>query len=178
MKFGWFWVVLLCGLLSACASLSNSNKILTDEPLSRPVIEAFQGRLLVMEPARRWQVMIYWQANLQQGYTRLVHAASGRVVELKWQDHHIQMRDNQQQLPIWRQIGLETLMQHGIILEPWTLAEILHQKMPSSLHKRDGEMWQGVLHGNVIQLRWQHGGHKLTMTDMTHGRTAILQMQR
>jgi hypothetical protein len=158
----------LCLFLASCSHLS---------PVAQhKAWERFDGRLLVMEPNRRWQVFIHWQADLEQGFTRLTHAASSRIIELKWNGNQTYIRDNQAQ-PQWKKINNTVLMQYGIVLPPQTLSKILHNQIPPSLHHKDNEIWQGKLHGSIIRLRWQDDMHKLTMTDITHGRSAILRIQ-
>jgi len=164
-------------LLSAFSACSIKTPIVEKESIKAQAIEAFHGRLIVREPNRRWQVLIQWQANLNNGHTRLTHAATGRIIELQWQGDDIQVRDNLQKTPKWRYISAETLMKYGIVVPPKTLAAILHQQIPPSLQQKDAQTWQGRLHGNLIRLQWQHDGHTLTLTDISHGRTAILSIQ-
>ena len=141
------------------------------------VWERFDGRLLIIEPTRRWQVLIHWQANLQKGHTRLTHAATSRIIELKWNHQQTYIRDNQDVNAQWREIDSISLMKHGIVVAPQTLSKILHHQIPTSLQHKGDNVWQGKLHGNNIRLQWQNDMHKLTITDMTHGRTAILRIQ-
>ncbi|MDQ6995316.1 MAG: hypothetical protein Q9M18_06945 [Mariprofundaceae bacterium] len=139
-------------------------------------ITAFQGRLLVFSPKHRFQVLIGWHADLHQGYARLTHAASGRVMELHWQGEHLRMRDNQVSTSQWRTVDEKQWQEMGIVLPPWSLAKILHHQMPQSLHSNDGKLWKGKINGSVIQVQWKQNNHLLTIMDITHGRKAILRM--
>jgi len=160
--------------LTACATVKINNEPMDQKKM--PVITAFQGSLLVFSPKHRFQVLIQWQADLHQGHARLTHAASGRVVELRWQGEVLSMRDNQHKDIAWQRVSVEQLQDLGIVLAPWVLAKVLHQQIPKALHSKDGETWRGKLDHSVIQLRWQNDYHRLTMTDITHGRKAVLRI--
>jgi len=161
-------------LLTACSTLQQSVSV-QENSVCKPWHD-FNGQLSILESAHRWQVLIHWQANLESGNLRLTHAATGRIIELQWQGNHIQIRDNQAPMADWKPIKAGTLMQYGIVLPPQTIAKILHQKIPPSLKAKGHNIWQGQLHNNTIRIRWQNHCHKLTMTDITHGRTAILRI--
>ncbi|HXH71919.1 MAG TPA: hypothetical protein VNI58_03790 [Mariprofundaceae bacterium] len=157
--------------LSGCASIGPTGGIM-QQPLIGPY-PAFSGRLLVIEPARRWQVGIDWQAEAPEaGKLRLTHAASGMVVELAWDHGEMRIRDSQH--PEFRPVALTELQQHGIVVAPWTLAAILLGDMPATFHPtRPGE-WEGHQGGALIRIVWDAGQRRLTLTDITHGRRATL----
>lgn len=160
-------------LVTACSTLQPASpiqKINEYKPW-----HSFNGQLSILEATHRWQVLIHWQANLESGKTRLTHAATGRIIELQWQGKRIQIRDNQTSAT-WQVIKADALMQYGIVIPPQTIAMILHHQIPASLKFKENNTWQGQLHGNTIRLRWQNDHHKLTMTDISHGRTAILRI--
>ncbi|MDQ6968016.1 MAG: hypothetical protein Q9M14_04965 [Mariprofundaceae bacterium] len=161
-------------LLSACSTLQPTASV-RDSNEYKPW-HSFNGQLSILESAHRWQVLIHWQATLESGKARLTHAATGRIIELQWQGEHIQIRDNQTSITAWQPIKADTLMQYGMVLPPQTIAAILHYQIPPSLKAKGNDTWQGLLHNNTIRLRWQNHRHKLTMTDITHGRTAILRI--
>jgi len=161
-------------LLTACSTLQPAIPLPKDDGY-KPWYN-FNGQLSILESTHRWQVLIHWQADLKSGKARLTHAATGRIIELQWLGKRIQIRDNQAPKATWQTIKADTLMQYGIVLPPQTIALILHHQIPSSLKPQGSDTWQGQLHGNTIRLRWQNDRHKLTMTDMTHGRTAILRI--
>jgi len=167
-------IIITLVLLSSCSTLQPTSSI--QESRKYAPLNSFNGQLSVLEPTRRWQVLIHWQADLKTGNARLTHAATGRIIEIQWQDKHIQIRDNQIAKTPWRVISKGALMQYGIVLPPQTIASILHHHIPPSLKLKKDNTWQGQLDGNTIRLRWQHNRHKLTMTDITHGRTAILRI--
>jgi len=166
-----FSLLLALGL-TACATVHTERAA----KVEIPVLTTFQGSLLVFSPKHRFQVQIQWQADLQQGHARLTHPASGRVVELRWQNKLLSMRDNQLNGQQWQTMTLEQLYDMGIVLPPWVLANILHRQIPKNLHSQGNNRWKGVLNHSVIQLHWQNNGHRLTMTDITHGRKAILRI--
>jgi len=160
--------------LTACSTLQQSTS--TQENIAYKPWHNFDGQLSVLASAHRWQVRIHWQADLESGKARLTHAATGRIIELQWQGKHIQARDNQSSTTAWQPIKIATLMQYGIVLPPQDIAKILHHQIPISFKAKGGGIWQGKLHNNIIRLRWQNNRHKLTITDITHGRTAILRI--
>jgi len=161
-------------LLTACSTLQSSSSI--QEIHAHKPWRSFNGQLSILESSHRWQVLIHWQADLTSGKARLTHAATGRIIALQWQGKHIQIRDNQASKTLWQSINEDALMQYGIVLPPQTIAAILHSKIPPSLKFKHHQTWQGQFHGNTIRLRWQNNHHKLTMTDISHGRTAILRI--
>ncbi|MFQ5518540.1 MAG: lipoprotein insertase outer membrane protein LolB [Mariprofundus sp.] len=145
-------------------------------PVSIGPFATFSGRLIVIEPTRRWQVALTWQAEKPElGQLRITHAATATVVELRWQGQQMQVRDNQQ--PGWRHIGPEQLSEHGIVIPPQQLAAILLGQMPVHFRAKKPGNWESTAHGHLIRLRWQQSANKLTMTDIKHGRKATLIIQ-
>ncbi|MDQ6982334.1 MAG: lipoprotein insertase outer membrane protein LolB, partial [Mariprofundus sp.] len=145
-------------------------------PTSIGPYSTFSGRLIVIESTKRWQVSLKWQASrAEQGWLRITHAATGTVVELRWQSKTMQIRDNQQ--PVWRHIELEKLSEHGIIIPPHELAAILLGQMPAHFRQKSEQVWETRQSGYLIRLRWQQELRKLTITDMKHGRIAVLKIQ-
>jgi hypothetical protein len=133
----------------------------------------FSGRLIVIEPARRWQVLLKWQAETaEQGRVRLTHAATGSVVELQWQHEKIQVRDNKH--PDWQIIGQQKLAELGIVMPPQQLASVLLGNMPAHFKRKNGNTWESRQTGDLIRLHWQASRQKLSMTDIKHGRRATL----
>jgi len=173
-----FGIACIAALLlsGGCAGTSRYQ---TDEPVTVASIgpyPSFSGRLIVIEPSKRWQVLIKWDANqAERGRLRITHAATGTVVELRWQGQAMQIRDNRE--PDWRPIGLEQLSERGIVIPPQTLASILLGRMPARFKTTGEQTWESRESGNLIRLRWQPQSHKLTMIDMKHGRKATLIIQ-
>jgi len=166
-------VMLLSG---GCASTSLYQPNESATAVSIGPYPAFSGRLIVIEPSKRWQVLIKWKAEQpEHGWLRISHAATGTVVELRWQGKAMQIRDNS--APDWKPIGLEQLSKHGIVIPPQMLAAILLGQMPAHFKQTDDRIWQSRQSGSLIRLRWQPQTHKLTMTDMKHGRKATLIIQ-
>lgn len=156
----------LC-LLSACATLGPERS----QPIG-PYPE-FSGRLLVIEPHRRWQVSIHWLAHEpESGWIRLVHALSHTVVELQWRGRQIFLRDSR--TPIWRLVSKAQLEAEGIFLPPWTLAGILLGRMPGEFRATGFNVYHAEIAGASIRLRWQPDKLRLELADLTHDRKAIL----
>jgi len=168
-----YWLILSI-FLTACSTVTPYHPSTAHKPPAN--ITAFQGNLLVFSPKHRFQVSIQWQADLKQGHARLTHPASGRVVELRWQEESLSMRDNQANQPSWHAVHEEQWQNLGIVLQPWKLAKVLHHRMPQGLHSKDGKIWQGKLNHSVIRLHWQNNYHLLTMIDITRGRKAVLRI--
>jgi len=170
-------VLLLLPWLNACTSLSE-KKLLTETKPAMGPYETFSGRLIVMEPRRRWQVQLQWQAmQANQGWVRLTHVASNKVVELRWQDQSMQMRSNS--ALSWQETGQKQLAEQGIVLAPRQLATLLLGNTPAHFQRKhntnaDTIIWDSHGLKPFVRLQWQQKSHRLTMTDMTHGRQAIL----
>ncbi len=162
-------------LLGGCAGTLHQP----DSPAAAVAIgpyTAFSARLIVIEPNRRWQVLLKWQAYTPElGWLRMTHAATGTVVELRWQGEAMQIRDNRE--PDWRSVGLGQLSRHGIVIQPQALAAILLGHMPNRFKQTDAQTWESRQSGSLIRLQWQAQAHKLTMTDLKHGRKATLIIQ-
>ncbi len=163
-------------LLGSCAVTSQHQP---DEPAKAVSIgpyPSFSGRLIVIEPTRRWQVLINWKADQpDHGWLRISHAVTGTVVELRWQGKAMQIRDNRE--PAWKALGLEQLSVHGIVIPPQMLAAILLGHIPEYFKQTGEQRWESRQSGSLIRLRWQPRVHKLTMTDMKRGRKAMLIIQ-
>ena len=170
----------LClGLLAACAA--TPKLVATPKTEKIKVVEDVQGRLLVMTAARRIQLWMQWHATMDAGTVRLTHAASGRVLDVRWQANQqsqwIEMRDNQEQTQ-WTRISMQAWRTMGVVLAPWTLAALLHHQPPKFLQAQDAEHWQGRVQQRLIRIHWQRDAGILTMRDMSAGNTAILRMER
>jgi len=162
------WLLVLLAL-AGCATIPSPEHAAS----SIGPYPQFSGRLLVIEPNRRWQVAIDWQAETpEHGQLRLTHAASGIVVELAWEQHHMRLRDSSQ--PLFREVTQRELHQHGIFIAPWTLAAILLGDMPREFHPAGDHVWETHQAGALIRLQWDVGHRRLTLTDTKHGRQATL----
>jgi len=155
-------------LFTACATLPQS----TDAPGIGPY-HAISARLLVMEPARRWQVMLDWQADTpSSGHARLTHAASGMVVELRWQRNDIRLRDSNS--PEWRKVSTDQLAEHGIVVSPYTLSRFLAGQIPPGFRKTGLNSWESKRGGDLVRIGWQAEAQRLELSDIRHGRRATL----
>ncbi|MDX8392629.1 MAG: hypothetical protein R8K53_08720, partial [Mariprofundaceae bacterium] len=130
------------------------------------------ARLLVIEPKRRWQVMLDWQAQQTHGRARLVHAASGNIVELRWRKDDIRLRDNRS--PNWRKINMQQLAEHGIVISPYTLSRFLAGQIPSGFHRKNAITWESKRDDALIRVVWHADGRRLIISDIRHGRRATL----
>ncbi|OIO74297.1 MAG: hypothetical protein AUJ57_02470 [Zetaproteobacteria bacterium CG1_02_53_45] len=136
----------------------------------------FSGRLIVIEPKRRWQVALDWQAaSPENGWLRLSHAATGTVVEFRWLQNNMEVRDNSH--PEWKSINQQQLSKQGIVLPPQQLAGILLGKMPAHFKQKSDTMWESKATGSLIRIEWDAEKQRLTMTDILHGRRATLIIQ-
>jgi len=142
-------------------------------PINIGPYPSFSGRLLVLEPRRRWSVEIDWQAAIaDSGKIRLIHALSGIVVDFRWSGTYMEIRDNK--MPYWRYIPQQQLTEHGLVIPPQQLASILLGHMPDHFKQTKHDTWESKASGSLIRLRWQASYQKLTITDLKHGRIAKL----
>lgn len=126
-----------------------------------------------MEPNRRWQVMLDWQADTpSRGQARLTHAASGMVVELRWQRNDIRLRDSNS--PEWRKVSTEQLAEHGIVVSPYTLSQFLAGQIPPGFRKTGPDTWESKRSGGLVRVAWQAETQRLELSDIRHGRRATL----
>lgn len=136
---------------------------------------AFSGRLLVIEQAKRWQVEVDWRAATPaDGWLRLTHAASGRVLVLTWHGGAMHLSDNQDPAHPDRPVSEAALAAHGIVIPPQQLAAILLGQMPPEFRPAGPNRWQGISHGRPVRIDWNAGARRLTLTDMKRGSRAIL----
>ena len=154
--------------LAACATLP--------EPSGAPGLGPYtsiSGRLLVMDPARRWQVMLDWQADSpSDGQARLTHAASGTVVELRWQRNDIRLRDSN--APTWRRVSTAQLAEQGIVLSPYALSQFLAGRIPPGFRETGSNAWERRQNGGPLRVHWIPGNQRLEISDIRHGRRAVL----
>jgi hypothetical protein len=164
-------VVLLLSF-SSCAAVWDKQSSVNMPSVIGPY-GSFSGRLIVIEPARRWQVLLEWQAETAElGRVRLTHAATSTVVELQWQYEKIQVRNNKH--PDWQTIGQQELAELGIVIPPQQLASILLGKMPAHFKRKNNNTWESRQTGGLVRLQWQASRQKLSLTDIKHGRQAML----
>lgn len=147
----------------------------TTEPVGIGPYPSFSGRLIVMQPTRRWQVEVDWKADTPtQGWLRLTHAASGRIIELTWHQDTMLLSDNRDPAHPDRPVSEAELAGYGIVLPPSELAEILLGRMPSQFRATGPGRWEMHRGNDLIRIVWDAAARRLTLTDMTHGDRAIL----
>lgn len=155
-------------IVSACTTLP-----VTREAPGIGPYQSIHARLLVIEPARRWQVMLDWQADSPaNGQARLVHAASNMVVELRWQQNNIQLRDNQS--PQWRKVEEAELAEHGIVVSPYILSQFLAGRTPPGFRSKQANHWESNKGGDLVRVVWNGETKRLMLSDIRHGRRATL----
>ncbi|MES0372047.1 MAG: hypothetical protein ABUK11_07180 [Mariprofundaceae bacterium] len=159
-------------MVSACATTGQHHKESVIGPYT-----TFSGRLIVIEPARRWQAVLNWDGTPEKGELRLTHAASNRIVKLSWHHDSIRILDNQSPVHEWRGISGEELVSNGIILPPQQLALILSGNMPKRLIQKKPGTWEGKLNEAFLRIKWSAEKQRLELMDITHGRKAILIIQ-
>jgi len=167
-------IVLLLSFTS-CATMPNQYAS-TAAPTTIGPYSDFSGRLIVLEPKRRWQVLLEWHAaTAEKGRVRLTHAATATVIELQWRHEQIWLRDSNH--PDWQVVEQQKLAEMGIVLPPRQLAAILLGNMPASFKQKSNDTWESREVGHSIRLRWQASSKKLSLTDISHGRQATLIIQ-
>ncbi|HKI60219.1 MAG TPA: lipoprotein insertase outer membrane protein LolB [Mariprofundaceae bacterium] len=172
MRFGIPALLIITLLSGGCATTKTHEPVTSIGPFN-----TFTGRLIVIEPTRRWQVIVDWNGVPDKGVVRLTHAASNRIVQVAWDHENMQIRDNADRSHQWKSVSKQTLSENGIILPPQQLARILSDDMPGDLiEKRPGE-WEGRIDASFLRIKWSEKQQRLELTDMTHGRTAILIIQ-
>lgn len=173
-RFTPFTLLLICTAMLASACVKQP--VTTTEKTSIGPYSDFTARLIVIEPKRRWQVMLQWHAQSpDRGDVRLTHAATGTVIELRWFDNQMQLRSTQSRM--WEPVDSTQLGNQGIVIPPQQLASILLGQMPGHfINKKEG-LWESRASGSPIRLQWTPSMHTLTMTDMKHGRRATMLIQ-
>ena len=130
---------------------------------------------MVMEPKHVWQAMLNWQAKQPSGgKIRIVHAISGRIVELVWQHNEMWLRDNQAESPKWRLISKEELAPHGIVISPQELSEFLSGRIPSGFQSKGPNRWIINRNNSHVRVEWDAQKRRLIFSDIKHGRKATL----
>lgn len=158
-------------MASGCAKQPVHDETTTIGPF-----KSLSGRLIVIEPDRRWQVVIQWHAETpERGEVRLAHAATGTVVEFRWAGPYMQIRDGN--ASSWRSLTNRELGEHGIVIPPKQLASILLGRMPAHFVRKKGDLWESRKSGHPIRLQWLSSSRKLIMSDIKHGRRATLIIQ-
>ncbi|HXH64678.1 MAG TPA: lipoprotein insertase outer membrane protein LolB [Mariprofundaceae bacterium] len=136
---------------------------------------SFSGRLIVIQPTRRWQVEVDWKAATpSDGWLRLTHAASGRIVELTWHGSDLRLSDNQDPAHPEKTISEAQLASYGIVLPPPELAAILLGRMPPQFRATGPGRWEAHRNGDVIRIDWNAAARRLTLTDLARGNRATL----
>ena len=161
---------LLCVFLitTGCASLPGTEVAQGIGPY-----RFIHARLLVIEPKRRWQVMLDWQAETPvNGHARLTHAASNTIIEMRWANNDIQLRDSN--TPEWRKASMEQLAEQGIVISPYILSKFLAGQIPPGFRETGPNTWERKHGGELLRVVWQAEAQRLEFSDIRHGRRATL----
>jgi len=159
---------LLLLVLMATGCVKHSNTQQDFEPIT-----TFSGRLLVVSPEKRFQVDVDWQGTSEKGQLRLTHGLSGRVVDVAWLGQRMRWRDSSQTQQ-WHELSEKGLLDMGVLLPPWILAKVFARKMPPSMKAKGNNVWQGVWGVVPLKIKWIGGQRRVEMTDMKHGRRAVV----
>lgn len=145
----------------------------TNTPQNFKPMTTFSGRLLVISPEKRFQVDVDWQGRPEQGSLRLTHGLSGKIVDVTWQGEHMRWRDSSQSKQ-WYDLSEKGLLDMGVLLPPWTLAKVFMGDMPLSMKAKGKGVWQGDWGGAFLKVKWIDGQRRVEITDMKHGRRAVV----
>jgi len=154
--------------ITSCASLPAPEQAAGIGPYS-----SLHARLLVIEPSKRWQVLLDWHADSPvSGHARMSHAASNTVVELRWRHDDIELRDNK--TPAWRKVSTAQLAEQGIVVSPYTLSRFLAGRIPAGFKQRETNTWESRQAGGIIRVQWYAQAGRLELSDIKHGKRATL----
>lgn len=158
----------VCLFTTGCATLPESAQA----PAIGPY-RSISARLLVIEPSRRWQVMLDWRTEgPSSGRARLVHAASDTVIELRWHKDNIELRDNRS--PRWRKVSMAQLAKQGIVITPYALSRFLSGQLPPDFRETGPDAWESRRGHTIIRVNWNAATQHLDISDIRHGRHATL----
>jgi len=154
--------------LTSCASLPAPEQAAGIGPYT-----SVHARLLVIEPSKRWQVLLDWHADSPtSGHARMSHAASNTVVELRWRHDDIELRDNK--APAWRKLSTAQLAEQGIVVSPYTLSRFLAGRVPAGFKQREPNLWESRRTASIIRVQWHAQARRLELSDIKHGKRATL----
>jgi len=162
-------IALISLLLAGCVTSRQLQEQSTIGPFTQ-----FSGRLIIIDSAHRWQVLIDWNGTPESGSARLTHGASNRIVNIQWRQDRIRLQDNLDPARQWRNVSADELQKQGIILPPAAIARILSGDMPASLSSKHQNEWEGAIGDTSVRIRWFPDSKRLELTDVSHGRKAIL----
>lgn len=160
-------------LLLALTLLFSSCVKHEDKGLIFKEIHDFSGRLLVMTQTKRVQAELDWQGDASKGVLRITHGASGRIIDVKWQDQKMIWRDSSES-PLWGELSQEGLYKLGIILMPWDLARVFRGDLPPSMLTKDQRTWKGHWDSSELQIRWSSEQKKVDLMDMKKGQRIVV----
>lgn len=162
-------LVILCLLpfiLGACVKQNTVVEKFTP-------VSAFSGRILVMSQSHRFQLAVDWKSRGEQGEMRLTHGSSGRIVDIVWRNKKMRWRDNAQSV-LWADLSEQALIEMGVILPPWLLANIFLGEMPDTMVTEDNRAWKGTWAENRLSVRWASKQQKVDLLDIKHGRRVVV----
>ena len=168
-------VVLGTLLLSACANLATDKASNLRLPSTIGPYSHITARVLVMEPKHVWQAILDWQSKQpDEGKIRIVHAVSGRIVELLWKHDEMWLRDNQTQSLKWHPVNKDELATNGIVISPQELSKFLGGDIPSGFQSKGSNKWIIHRNNNHVRVEWNAQKKRLIFSDIKHGRKTTL----
>jgi len=170
-----FGVVLLAGCITNTTVTKPAVSIIpstTIGPYPQP-----HGRIMLLG-SHRAQLLFSCRQTPLGGTCRFTHGASGRVIELRWQSQHIWQRSNDANHQQWQAINIEALYKLGLVVHPATMMQLLNGTIPSWLHPKATNKWQGKHNNARIQMQWYPDQHRLDMTNLSKGAKIRLLLDR
>jgi len=132
-------------------------------PYSHP-----HGRILLLGNHRA-QLLFSCQQSDIKGSCRFTHAASGRIVELRWQGQKIWQRSNANGYQQWQRVSMKDLYRLGLVVDPATMMQLLNGAIPAWLHPKADNQWRGKHHNARIQMQWHPDQQRLDITNQSKG---------
>ncbi len=164
------WILAL--LLGGCATTTAPVVTNPIGPYPAP-----HGRILLLGKHRA-QLLFRCAPSAEGGSCRFTHAASGRIVELRWRGDQIWQRSNSRDHQAWAPVARDALDEMGMVVTPATMMGLLSGTIPSWLHPKGSNRWQGRHHHATIALRWYPDQQRLEITNRSKGAQIRLLLAR
>lgn len=144
MKRWALWGMVCAGVLAGCATAPVHYRF-------APTPEAKGVRIALITPARRMQGIAFWRVSERSGWMRILHPASGRSLELRWEGERVWWRAPEG----WRLLDEAARARLGLTLSPSDLARFLLAKPEGAVADPRGWRWRGA----QVAARWdaRHG---------------------
>ncbi len=167
-------VLLLAGCVGHAPPTSSPHTTTRIGPYPAP-----KGRILLLGRHRaQLRFSCTTEGDTDHGYCRFVHPASARIVELRWRQSSLALRDNAATPPKWRITDMGALRKLGIIVAPAVLMRMLRGTIPAWLHPVAANRWQGWYSHSKIQVRWTPDEKALELRNLSSGDRIRLLLHR